>query len=70
MRVRFIPFRHEAHPARLSLKGLLDDPTLAAKFTGQVVSSGVTAITEVRDRLLTPTRWAARPPDRNQRPGV
>jgi signal transduction histidine kinase len=53
MRVRFIPFDMKPIP-RVSLKALLDDPTLAAKFTGKVVFIGVTAITEVRDRLLTP----------------
>jgi len=53
MRVRFIPFDMAPIP-RVSLKDLLDDPAGAAKFTGKVVFIGVTAITEVRDRLLTP----------------
>jgi signal transduction histidine kinase len=53
MRVRFIPFDMAPIP-RVSLKGLLDNPTLATKFTNKVVFIGVTAITEVRDRLLTP----------------
>ena len=53
MRVRFIPFDMAPIP-RVSLKGLLDDPALATEFTGKVVFVGVTAITEVRDRLLTP----------------
>src|ERR1019366_7218193 len=49
MRVRFIPFDMAPIP-RVSLKALLDDPTLATKFTGKVVFIGVTAITEVRDQ--------------------
>jgi signal transduction histidine kinase len=53
MRVRFIPFDMAPIP-RVSLKGLLDDPTRAKEFTGKVVFIGVTAVTEVRDRLLTP----------------
>ena len=53
MRVRFIPFGMDPIP-RVSLEALLEHPTLAAKFTGKVVFVGVTAITEVRDRLLTP----------------
>jgi signal transduction histidine kinase len=53
MRVRFIPFDMAPIP-RVSLKGLLENPALAREFTGKVVFIGVTAITEVRDRLLTP----------------
>jgi signal transduction histidine kinase len=53
MRVRFIPFDMAPIP-RVSLKGLLDNPARAKEFTGKVVFVGVTAITEVRDRLLTP----------------
>jgi signal transduction histidine kinase len=53
MRVRFIPFGMDPIP-RVSLKDLLDHPARATEFTGKVVFVGVTAITEVRDRLLTP----------------
>jgi signal transduction histidine kinase len=53
MRVRFIPFDMAPIP-RVSLKDLLDNPGRAKEFTGKVVFIGVTAITEVRDRLLTP----------------
>ena len=53
MRVRFIPFDMAPIP-RVSLKGLLDNPARAKEFAGKVVFVGVTAITEVRDRLLTP----------------
>ena len=52
MRVRFRP---PANPIRrVSMSRLLADPALAKWFTGQVVFVGVTAATEVRDRLFTP----------------
>jgi len=51
MRVRFPP-PGMAIP-RVSLKGLLDNPALAAQLTGKVVFAGVTVQTE-HDRLLTP----------------
>jgi signal transduction histidine kinase len=57
MRVRFIPSNMLPIPS-VSMKDLLDDPTLATKFTGKVVFVGVTAITEVRDRLLTPNAFS------------
>ena len=57
MRVRFIPSSMKHIPS-VSLKDLLDDPTRAKDFTGRVVFVGVTAITEVRDRLLTPNAFA------------
>jgi signal transduction histidine kinase len=53
MRVRFVPPGMEQVP-RFSLQGLLDDPSLAAKVTGKVVFVGVTAITALQDRLMTP----------------
>jgi signal transduction histidine kinase len=39
---------------KVSLAHLLDDPSLAAAFTGKAVFVGVTAETLVRDRLFTP----------------
>jgi signal transduction histidine kinase len=56
MRVRFIP-SNMAHIPSVSLRDLLDDPTRAKDFAGKVVFVGVTAITEVRDRLLTPNAF-------------
>jgi signal transduction histidine kinase len=56
MRVRFIPSNMARIPS-VSLKDLLDHPTRAKDFTGRVVFVGVTAITEVRDRLLTPNAF-------------
>jgi signal transduction histidine kinase len=53
MRVRFVPNGMEQVP-RLSLQRLLDEPSMAAKVTGKVVFVGVTAITVVQDRLMTP----------------
>jgi len=52
MRVSFR--RPEAAVPRVSMKRLLDDPSLAAQFAGKVVFVGVTANSEIRDRLLTP----------------
>jgi signal transduction histidine kinase len=53
MRVRFIPEGIAPIPS-VSLQGLLDNPALSKEFAGKVVFVGVTASTEVRDRLLTP----------------
>jgi signal transduction histidine kinase len=53
MRVRYIP-SYMAIP-RVSLKGLIDDPSLASQFAGKVVFVGLTAQnSSVRDRLFTP----------------
>ncbi len=52
MRIRFVP-PGMAIP-RVSMAKLLADPALAHVFTGRAVFIGVTAITEVRDRLTTP----------------
>jgi signal transduction histidine kinase len=52
MRVRFQP-RDMAIP-RIGLKRLLDQPALASQFAGKVVFVGVTANSEIRDRLFTP----------------
>jgi signal transduction histidine kinase len=51
MRVRYLP--PDTIP-RISLKRVLDDPTLASQFAGKAVFVGVTSLTEVRDRLFTP----------------
>jgi len=53
MRVRYRP--PTVPLPRVSLKDLLDNPRCcAAMFAGKVVFLGVTAATEVRDRLFTP----------------
>ncbi len=52
MRVRYPP-RDMAIP-HVSLKRLLDHPELASQFAGKVVFLGVTANSEIRDRLFTP----------------
>jgi signal transduction histidine kinase len=52
MRIRYAP---PSMPIpRVSLKALLDNPRLAASFSGKVVFAGVTAQTAVRDWLFTP----------------
>ena len=53
MRIRYRPPSMEPIP-RVSLKALLDDPTLAAQFSGKVVFAGVTDQTAARDWLFTP----------------
>jgi signal transduction histidine kinase len=53
MRIRYRPPSMEAIP-RVSLKALLDDPTLAAQFSGKVVFAGVTDQAAARDWLFTP----------------
>jgi len=52
MRVRFVPPGMKI--PKVSLHRLLEDPTLASRFTGKAVFVGVTAETFVRDRLFTP----------------
>ncbi|HUI56034.1 MAG TPA: CHASE2 domain-containing protein [Bryobacteraceae bacterium] len=52
MRVRYIPPGMEI--PKVPLRRLLEDNTLAVQFAGKVVFVGVTANTEVRDRLFTP----------------
>ncbi|PWU10357.1 MAG: hypothetical protein C5B51_04425 [Terriglobia bacterium] len=53
MRVRYLPPGETLE--HISLKQLLDDPRRwAAHFSGKVVFVGVTATSEVRDRLSTP----------------
>jgi len=57
MRVRFLPPPPVMQPIpRVSLKVLIDDPAKASAFTGKVVFVGVTAVTELHDRLTTPVR--------------
>jgi signal transduction histidine kinase len=52
MRVRYLP-QNMAVP-QISLMQVLNDPSVASRFTDKVVFVGVTAMTEVRDRLFTP----------------
>jgi signal transduction histidine kinase len=52
MRVRYVPPGMSI--PKVSLARLLADPALASEFTGKTVFVGVTADTEVRDRLFTP----------------
>jgi signal transduction histidine kinase len=52
MRIRFAP--EEVTIPQVSLQALLADHSLAMQFTGRAVFVGVTAITEVADRLSTP----------------
>jgi len=52
MRIRYAP-RSMSIP-RVSLKALLDDPRLAAGFSGKVVFAGVTAQNAAKDWLFTP----------------
>jgi len=53
MRIRYRPPSMDPIP-RVSLKALLDDPGLAARFSGKVVFAGVTDQTAARDWLFTP----------------
>jgi signal transduction histidine kinase len=52
MRVRYIPPGMSI--PKVSLARLLENPALASQFTAKTVFVGVTADTEVRDRLFTP----------------
>ncbi|MGA3238737.1 MAG: CHASE2 domain-containing protein [Bryobacteraceae bacterium] len=53
LRVRFVPPNMQPIP-RVSMEALLRDHSLARAFTGKAVFVGVTAVTEVKDRLMTP----------------
>jgi len=53
MRVQFLPPGMEI--PKVSLAGIVRDHGLAAQLAGKVVFVGVTAITELHDRLITPT---------------
>jgi signal transduction histidine kinase len=52
MRVHFFPPGMTV--PRVSMKRLIDDPSLAAQFAGKVVFVGVTANSQIDDRLFTP----------------
>jgi signal transduction histidine kinase len=52
MRVRYLP--PDQSIPQISLKHLLEHPEQAAAFHGKVVFAGVTATSEVRDKLFTP----------------
>jgi signal transduction histidine kinase len=54
MRVRYIPADRPLAIPRLSLKKLVDDPSLARQCAGKVVFVGLTAVTALHDRLQTP----------------
>ena len=57
MRVRFLPPPPLMEPIpRVSLKAMIDGPAKASAFTGKTVFVGVTAVTELHDRLTTPAR--------------
>ena len=57
MRVRFLPPPPVMGPIpRVSLKAMIDEQAMASAFTGKVVFVGVTAVTELHDRLTTPIR--------------
>jgi signal transduction histidine kinase len=53
MRVRFVPANMDPIPT-IPMEALLKDHSLARAFTGKAVFIGVTAVTEVKDRLMTP----------------
>ncbi len=53
MRISFAPRSMQPLP-HVSMQKLIDDPSQAALFAGKAAFIGVTAITEVRDRLTTP----------------
>src|SRR5579885_2892187 len=53
MRIRYVPPGMTPIP-RVSLKDLLEDGSLASRFAGKVVFAGVTAQSEMKDRLMTP----------------
>jgi signal transduction histidine kinase len=53
MRIRFVLPGMQPIP-KVSMVKLLEDPSLASAFASKAVFIGVTAITEVRDRLTTP----------------
>jgi signal transduction histidine kinase len=53
MRIRYVPPSMGGIP-RVGMKELLEHPARAAEFTGKVVFVGVTAQSELRDRLFTP----------------
>ncbi len=54
MRVRYIPADRPHAIPRISLKKLVEDPSLARQCAGKVVFVGLTAVTALHDRLQTP----------------
>ena len=52
MRIRYLPYSMTI--PRVGMKELLDNPSLARTFSGKAVFVGLTALTEVHDRLMTP----------------
>jgi len=52
MRVRYVPYGMSI--PRVGLKELLEEPARARVFSGKAVFVGLTALTEVHDRLMTP----------------
>jgi signal transduction histidine kinase len=59
MRVRYIPADRPHAIPRISLKKLVDDPSLARQCAGKVVFAGLTVVTALHDRLQTPVAPAA-----------
>ena len=59
MRVRYIPADRLGAIPRISLKKLVDDPSLARLCAGKVVFVGLTAVTALHDRLQTPVAPSA-----------
>jgi signal transduction histidine kinase len=53
MRIRYVPHSMPPIP-KISMCRLLDNPSEQVKFAGKVVFVGVTALSEVRDRMATP----------------
>ena len=57
MRVRFAPRNADTGAdaiPRIGMQQLIEHPELARSFTGKVVFVGLTAVTELHDRLPTP----------------
>ncbi len=54
MRIRYLPPGATPPIPRVSLADLIDNPDKVTEFTNKAVFVGVTALTEVRDRLVTP----------------
>jgi signal transduction histidine kinase len=61
MRVRFRPLAMEPIP-HVSLIDMVHDPSKARALTGKVVFVGVTAVTELHDRLTTPAALSIQTP--------
>jgi signal transduction histidine kinase len=59
MRVRYIPADRPHAIPRISLKRMVEDPSLARQCAGKVVFVGLTAVTALHDRLQTPVAPSA-----------